>query len=264
MDDGFRPRLVLPQVTLVAVTSVNLSATLAALEATMAEVEFGAAKLLTDADLSQLPTELEAVAIPPINTAEAYSRFVLCKLLDHVSTSHALLIQWDGHAIDARRWRSEFLEYDYIGASWPQFSDGHDVGNGGFSLRSRRLLEACRSPAFTPSHPEDVAIGRLNRPWLEAQGLRFAPRDLADAFSAERASSLDKAFGFHGAWHMPQVLGADRFWTMYQELENRTSVYHDASLIMSHLIKDRYGLSRCMKLVWDKLQHTLSGSRNIP
>ena len=264
MDDAFRPRLVLPQVTLVAVTSVNLSATLAALQATMSEVEFGAAKLLTDGDLSRLPKELEAVAIPRMKTAEAYSQFVLHNLVEYVSTSHALLVQWDGYVINARRWRSEFLEYDYIGASWPQFSDGHDVGNGGFSLRSRRLLEACRSPAFTRSYPEDVAIGRLNRTWLEAQGLRFAPRDLADAFSAERASSLDKAFGFHGAWHMPQVLGADRFWTMYQELENRTSVYHDASLIMSHLIKDRYGLSRCMKLVWDKLQHTLSGSRNIP
>ena len=98
-------------------------------------------------------------------------------------------------------------------------TDGLDVGNGGFSLRSRRLLEICRSPQFLFSHPEDVAIGRHNRPWLVAQGVRFAPRELADSFSAERASSVKAAFGFHGVWHMPQLIGADRFWEAYCELD---------------------------------------------
>jgi hypothetical protein len=66
---------------------------------------------------------------------------------------------------DAARWRDAFLEYDYIGASWLQFDDG----NGGFSLRTRRLMELCRDPAFVPVHPEDLAIGRTNRAWLESQ-----------------------------------------------------------------------------------------------
>lgn len=254
----------LDQVTLIAATSVNVDATIQAMEACRRNIRFAACKLLTHGTPRDVPSGIDVAIIPEMKTSRQYSDLMLCNLADHVDTAHCLVVQWDGHVVNPQLWNDSFLEYDYIGASWPQFGDGHDVGNGGFSLRSRRLLEACRSPAFTPSHPEDVAIGRLNRTWLEAQGLRFAPRNLADAFSAERASSLDKAFGFHGAWHMPQVLGADRFWTMYQELENRTSVYHDASLIMSHLIKDRCGLSRCMKLVWDKFQHTLSGSRNFP
>lgn len=246
-------RLDLPGVTLVAATSINCEATLQAIEACLAKVRFAACKLLTHEPPARTVPSLETVIIPRLTSSQQYSRLILSGLFEHIDTSHCLIVQWDGYVLDPARWDPQFLEYDFVGASWPHFDDGHDVGNGGFSLRSRRLLEACRSPQFTFGHPEDVAIGRGNRDWLEAQGLRFAPRALADAFSAERASSPDVTFGFHGVWHMPRVMGADHFWDTYCGLEDRSTVFHDQAAIMRQLARQPHGLRRCMKMGWDGL-----------
>ena len=252
-----RTRLFLGDVTLLAVTSVNLPATVAALEACLANIDYGAAKLLSDRNPGTLPPGLEHVEIPPLRSSRAYSNFVLRDLGDHVATSHALLVQWDGHVIDAKRWRSDFLDYDFIGASWPQFSDGFDVGNGGFSLRSRALIQSCRDPEFEIFHPEDLAIGRKNRTMLEAHGLRFAPRDLADLFSAERAGNTATSFGFHGVWHMPDLLGRDEFWRIYRGLDERTSVHHDVGTLMWKLAGGRGGARRALGWLGDRLGHAV-------
>ena len=220
-------RLSLPQVTLCAASSTNVTATVRALEASLNQVDFAAVKLFTDVDITPDHPRVVVVPITRLIASRAYSEFLLSGMVDHVQTSHCLIAQWDGHVLDARRWRSEFLDYDYIGASWPQFSDGWDVGNGGFSLRSRRLMEACRNPAFHAYHPEDIAIGRANRGWLESMGMRFAPRELADMFSAERAGDAASSFGFHGAWLMPQAIGADAFWDIYRHLDDRTTIRHN-------------------------------------
>lgn len=247
------PRLALPQVTLIAVTSVNLAATVTALETSMAQIDFGAIKLLSDRRPDRLPQEAEWVPIGALGSASAYSDFMLNRLADHVTTSHALVVQWDGHVIDAARWRPDFLEYDYIGASWPQFEDGHDVGNGGFSLRSRDLLEACRAPDFRAAHPEDVAIARSNRTSLEAQGLRFAPRPLADDFAAERAGNPATSFGYHGVWHMPRLLGREAFWQLYLGLDERSSVRNDFADILFKIGSGRRGFGRAVRFLRDQI-----------
>lgn len=247
-------RLELPEVTLVALTSVNVTATVAALERSMSLVAFGAAKLISDHAPSVLPKGLEWVRIAPLHSSAAYSEFVLHRLADHVSTSHCLLVQWDGHVVHTERWRPDFLDFDYIGASWPQFKDGHDVGNGGFSLRSRALLEACRSPEFRASHPEDLAIGRENRAYLESLGLRIAPRTIADAFAAERRAHPDRSFGYHGVWHMPDILGIDSFWAIYSELDERTSVRHNFSNLSKQVARGRGGIGRVLTLIRDRLR----------
>src|SRR5690349_6482270 len=68
---------------------------------------------------------------------EDYNRFVVTELHNHFNTEHCLLIQWDGYVINPEAWSDEFLQYDYIGAPW----DTNIVGNGGFSLRSKRFCE---------------------------------------------------------------------------------------------------------------------------
>ncbi len=254
-------RLSLPHVTLIAVSSVNLLATIGALKASMAQVDFGAAKLLSDCPPAWLPDGAEWVSISRLTSAATYSEFILGKLVDHITTSHALVVQWDGHVLDAKKWQSEFMEYDFIGASWPQFSDGHDVGNGGFSLRSRALLEACRATGFRPSHPEDLAIGRHNRSWLEAQGLRIAPRDLADAFSAERAGDPTKSFGYHGVWHMPKVLGSDDFWKIYAELDDRTTLRHDFASVLWQVACGKAGAGRAFSMIRDRFRTSAARKR---
>jgi hypothetical protein len=247
-------RLSLPQVTLCAVSSVNVQATVRALEASLAQIDVAAALLLTDRPVKPDHPAIRVVPIAPIPSARAYSDFLLTQLVDHVATSHCLVIQWDGHVLDAARWQPDFLDHDYIGASWPQFADGHDVGNGGFSLRSRRLMELCRDPAFRRDHPEDVAIGRTNRAWLEAQGMRFAPRALADRFAAERAGDVTTSFGYHGAWLMPQAIGVYPFWSLYRQLDDRSTIRHDFSAIFKQIGQGRGGWVRALRLALDQFR----------
>jgi hypothetical protein len=248
-----RERLSLPQVTLCAVSSTNVAATIRAMEATLTHISFSDAILFTDVEVGEEDCastgEIRVVRIDRIESAEAYSRFMLTQLVGHIQTSHCLTVQWDGHVIDAARWRPEFLAYDYVGARWPQFDDGHVVGNGGFSLRSRRLMEACRSHDFKGHHPEDVAICRTNRVLLEQEGLKFAPAELADQFAAERAGDPASSFGYHGVFHMPQVLGVDEFWKVYLTLDERSSLGRDFKVLLSALQKSPNSGLRSLRMI---------------
>lgn len=244
-------RIMLPQVTLCAATSVNIKATLNALEASLAQIEFAACKLFTDASIKPRHPGIIVVPIPRLGSSAAYSDFLLTQMVDHLETSHCLVTQWDGHVIDAGRWCPEFLDYDYIGARWPQFDDGHDVGNGGFSLRSRRLMEACREPEFEISHPEDIAIGRINRGWLESRGMRFAPQGLADLFAAERGGDLEASFGYHGVWNMPRAIGVKAFWSVYRDLDDRGTVKRDFASILKNVRHGQGGSARVFQMIVD-------------
>lgn len=247
-------RLSLPQVTLCAVTSVNVAATLKALEACLVQVRFADCVLLTDAQVQPPHPEIRIVPIRRLTSSDAYSAFLLSSLVDHVGSSHCLVAQWDGHIVNARRWRAEFLQYDYIGASWPQFADGQDVGNGGFSLRSRRLMELCRAPQFIPLHPEDLAIGRTNRARLEAQGIRFASREMADEFSTERTGDITRSFGYHGVFNMPRVVGVDAFGQIYDGLDDRGTVRHDFSGIVKDIWRQPRGRRLALRMLKDFLR----------
>jgi hypothetical protein len=173
----------------------------------MRHARFG--KVLLLSDRPPPPRIDSAIAwrqIAPLASRSDYSRFMLRNLAEHIETSHALCVQWDGFVLNAQAWDPQFLEYDYIGAVWPHFADGHNVGNGGFSLRSRRLLEACTKLPFDEIQPEDVVIGRVYRRRLEEQGLRFAPDSVARRFAYERTPSTGKEFGFHGAFNLVRYL----------------------------------------------------------
>ncbi|QNE05889.1 DUF5672 family protein [Croceicoccus marinus] len=250
-------RLDLKRVTLCAASSVNLAATVRALELCMAQIDFAEALLFTDsASIERLPpidSAIRIVEIAPLLSSAAYSNFILQGLPGHVTSDFCLVVQWDGHVIDAGHWQDEFLDYDYIGASWPQFDDGHDVGNGGFSLRSRCLMALCRSSEFTAHHPEDIAIGRTNRAFLEARGMRFAPRDLADRFAAERAGDPDVSFGYHGVFLMPRVLGDEGFWNAYASLDELSSLRPDFNDLLRSVLRGDKGARRAVTMIGRKL-----------
>lgn len=215
-----RPEL--PDVTLVAVTSVAVEATVAALRRSMRQAQFGEVLLLCD----QKPSDGADPAIQwrPIGRLTSrcdYSRFMLSDLAGHISTSHALCVQWDGFVLHGDAWDPQFLDYDYIGAVWPHFSDDHNVGNGGFSLRSRRLLEECRALDYQGPELEDVVISRFCRPRLEAEGIRFAPAAVAQRFAYERESPTGREFGFHGSYNLVRYLAPGEALHLFRSLEPR-------------------------------------------
>ena len=197
----------LPDLTLCAVDCINPVLALRALDISMQQCRFGGAVFLSDsADQYELPG-CRMVSIPRIRSRAEYSHLMLKDLGRHFATSHVLVIQWDGYVINGATWRPEFLQYDYIGAPWAFHSDDHRIGNGGFSLRSRRLLDALQDPQVADLDPEDDAIGRRYRDLLETRyGIRFPNEDLARAFSLESMPPIGPPFGFHGLMNMWMVL----------------------------------------------------------
>jgi tetratricopeptide (TPR) repeat protein len=84
------------------------------------------------------------------------------------------------------------------------------VGNGGFSLRSRKLLEALQDPRIELVDAEDETICRTCRPLLERDhGIRFGSEALADRFSFEAAYPIGKQFGFHGLFNFCRTVAPD-------------------------------------------------------
>jgi hypothetical protein len=207
-------------VTLCAVTSVARDATLAAMRHSLSQLQFDRALLLSDSCPPGIDeTDIEWRRIAPLKSREDYSRFILHELAYYIDSRHVLIVQWDGFVRDGRRWQDAFLDYDYIGAPWPHFLDGASVGNGGFSLRSKRLLEATRT--IPPgSEPEDILICRTYRQKLETvDGLRFAGLEIASQFSYERICSTGLEFGFHGAYNLFAELPDSMFRSLISSIE---------------------------------------------
>jgi hypothetical protein len=191
----------LPEVTICAADSIFVDLTVRALDLSMARVAFGDAILFSDVPRSGA---FRHVSIPAMRSLADYSRFVLNDLVRHVRTPYALVIQWDGYVVEPSAWRRAFLKYDYIGAPWPDLPAERAIGNGGFSLRSRRLMEAVAAMKPAPLVNEDVVIGHHLRPALETQaGMRFPPIKVAAQFSHEFAEAREQPFGFHGLENMP-------------------------------------------------------------
>ena len=199
----------LADVTLVCIDTANHALALRALDRSTSGILFARALLLTDALPAGLcpPAGVEVVPIAPLKSRDDYSRFVLKSLLPFIETTHALLVQWDGYVVNASAWSPDFLSRDYVGAAWFWRDDDMRVGNGGFSLRSRRLLEALQDPRVVLDGPEDTTICRTFRPLLEREhGIRFADEATAARFSFEADYPVGKPFGFHGLFNFHRVV----------------------------------------------------------
>ena len=209
--------LTLPGVTLCCIDTANHALALRALLRSCEGVRFARALFLTDALPAGVvaPEGIDVVAIPPLGSRDAYSAFVLKSLLPHVATPHVLLVQWDGYVVNPDAWDPAFADCDYIGAKWFWHDDGMRVGNGGFSLRSRRLLEALQDPRIVLVEAEDTTICRTFRPLLEREfGIRFAAEALADRFSYEAAYPIGRPFGFHGLFNFCRTVPPDEIAAM--------------------------------------------------
>jgi len=202
--------------TLVCADTRNHQLALRALRLCMDACRFGRVLFLTDQSAEH--AGVETVAIPALTSAADYSRLMIKGLREHIDTPLALVVQWDGYVIHPECWQDSFRDYDYIGARWPWLPPGRDVGNGGFSLRSKRLLDALADPDIADIAVEDVAIGQAYRTLLESRhGIRFAPGELADRFSFEVTPPPHPTFGFHALFNfwltvpdadLPRILAA--------------------------------------------------------
>jgi tetratricopeptide (TPR) repeat protein len=210
-------RVVMEDTTLCIVDCANHALAQRALRLSMAACAFPQVKFLSDREFRA--PDVSSVLIDPIRSPAEYSRFMMKGLLRHIDTGYVLVIQWDGYLVNPAAWSEEFLLFDYVGARWDNSKHRreahHNVGNGGFSLRSRALLQALQDPAIEPFHPEDVAICRKHRNYLEERhGITFAPDAVADRFSFEHLETPGLPFGFHGVTNIARFVAAPGWATM--------------------------------------------------
>jgi len=201
--------LQLPDVTLIAIDSVAHALTRRALEDTRMQVEPASTIVWSDSP-DAVPTGATWVKCDPLLSLESVAEVLWWRVPQLVTTSHYLLVQWDGWVLDHKEWKPEFLEYDYLGAPW-WYRDGLNVGNGGFCLRSTRLAKylVSHSSDFPIKLPEDDVLCRRYRRELEGRGFRWAADELAWHFSFEFTRAYPRSFGFHGYLNWPNVLPSD-------------------------------------------------------
>ena len=212
-----KKKLALPNVTLLAATSIEIDMTQLALRISFRNIKFGAVKLLSSSLPSKKYSDIEYISIPTINNIADYNRIIIEDLHKYFKTSHCLVVQPDSFVVDSDLWKDEFLQFDYIGAPWSEKLQVNPslilnmkkncVGNGGFSLRSRKLVESTAKINFAslnfPFKNEDIIICHYLYEQMLDNGIRFATPEIAAKFSMENENRLygqdvNKVFGFHG------------------------------------------------------------------
>ena len=187
-------------------------------------VVFDNIKLLTSIKIPQkyhqtlYENKIEVVYINKIKNRNDYNKFIIYDLYKYVDSERVMIIQWGGFPINSKHWSEEFLNYDYIGAPWffESLIYKHKVGNGGFSIRSKRLCEfTAKNERFVRKisrsnnlleygynfNAEDNLICIINKVLLETSGFCFAPFEIAKKFSAETEPYSKDHYGFHGFHH---------------------------------------------------------------
>jgi hypothetical protein len=203
----------LPNVTLLAVSSIEIPATIKALQISSEKINFAKIVLVSDVKPDNLPDSIEYAYYPKITCSHDFDVFAIEHLGEYFDTSHVLLVQYHGFVIHPELWDNEWLKFDFIGAGWEQrkefisLSTGTmvRVGNGGFSLRSKKLYDTMKKLGLKCVYDrsfsnDDGLINSLFRKTLLENGINYPTVEVAARFSYENPIPENIGvipFGFH-------------------------------------------------------------------
>lgn len=212
-------KIQLKNITLICIDGVNPDIGLKAIKYSTKHIDFAKNILLSHIKPDNVPDDIIYQEIPKL-THDTYSQFMLHELYKYVDTEYCLTIHDDGFIINPHLWDDEFLEYDYIGAPWKNYGQINRVGNGGFSLRSKKLINLCRY--MDSQGHEDGTICLRYKNALEQHGCKFAPVEVAMRFSLESRIpecdfDLNNCFGFHGRGDPKNMCDHDGFYQQFQD-----------------------------------------------
>jgi hypothetical protein len=189
----------LPNITLIALTSVRLPQTIKALEYRCKGINFGKVKIASDIKPDNLPDFIIHEYTEKSSNIDEWNYNIIYNLTKHIDTEFALLIHDNGFVVHPESWRNEFLDYDYIGAPWPLPKDnfsyrdinGNIIRQGNsVSLRSKKLLDIPIKlnlewkPFYGFTNEDGFICVNYRHKYLE-EGCRFADIDVAKYFSRE-------------------------------------------------------------------------------
>jgi hypothetical protein len=207
-------------IDLIAISTNKVEETIAALNFSSNRLSFENIFLFTD---KYIKGNFECVLIPKLKDIIEYNNVIL-DLNKFIKSDFALVIQHDGHILNPDNWSNEFLNYDYIGAPWPNSKEWNmrwknypdeisskifknisqnRIGNGGFSLRSKKFLEY--SSQFEKNFlkhgvPEDIFLNVVNYDLSQEFKINYPSVGTAIKFSYEtplKGSDYSKLKRYH-------------------------------------------------------------------
>ncbi len=226
-------RLQLPDVTLCAVTSINYELTVRAVKLCMEQCDFADVVMIAGQAVDA-PFRVEVV--PPFRGID-YAPLVCRNLTRHTNSAFNLLVQYDGYIVDTGAWTDKFYDYDFIGAKWPWHIEGRRVGNSGFCLRSKKLLDIMAEMPLPEAGAffDDVYFCHTVREPLEQyHGIKFAPEAVADQFAYERHTPDRPTFGFHGMFNCWRHTDDDEMIAICPQLDDLYVTWRPYAEILFH------------------------------
>ena len=206
-------KLQLPDVTLIAISSVFIPETIRALQISSENINYADIKLISHELPQNLPNNIKFEKCNKINNIDDFNSFCFYDLYKYFNTSHCLSVQYHATVLNAYVWEDSWLQYDWIGAPW-KYSDNAYItktgkhirqGNGGFTLKSRKILELPTKYDLPMKSEqgwknEDGQFCVYWEPLFTDLGVKYAPVEVAAKFSYENEVPENKGlktFGFH-------------------------------------------------------------------
>ncbi len=190
-------------------------------------------------------------------TKKEYSDYCF-HMSDYSDNDFVLIVQHDGFICNPKLWDDDFLKFDYLGAPFNNFAMSicsdqfmespcyNSVGNGGFSLRSKKLLNFMKFISNLPRirEEEDIVLCIQYYNLAKSMGIKFADKNLSHKFSYESDMKADrwitteyfdpiKQFGFHHISNKNKLL---------KDLKIRNEVKHFTNYLKKSKIEDFFDI----------------------
>lgn len=195
-------KLQLPSVTLLCVDCVDVDRAIAVVEHCKTMADFGSVKVISNQERNY-----PIVKISSLHTLVMYSVWMLTESYKYIDTDYVLTVQRDGWILNPEQWDNDWLKYDFVG---PVFDQYDEVGSGGFSLRSKRLMQYLSTQFAGWDGTEETANAIQSKAGLYEDGVisfnfknefNICPIDVANRFAQggnqNPANHNSKPFGFH-------------------------------------------------------------------
>jgi hypothetical protein len=198
-------------------------ATIPSISKSMKELPGSRGLILSIEKPKNLPEHIHWMQIYPLDY-RGYSTFMMHCLYAFIDTEFCLVVQDDGWVLDGNNWKEDYYNYDYIGGithaglvgnelhlgfNWVDKKDPIVVQNGGFSLRSRRFLEAPNQHGVAQMFSmnmdlwnEDVQLSCLHHSLFTNLGYKIAPKEISKEFAIEHVAPI-----FHDDLDFSKLLG---------------------------------------------------------
>ncbi len=210
----------LPNVTLVIAETRAHALAARTINDLVSRVKFGDILIYSD-KLIDVPGAC-SIAVKDWSDKFLSGHFYYTQAAEPIKTSHALLMEWDAGLNKPEVWTDDFLQYDFIGAPWPgrghsRVRNGQNVGNGGFMLLSKQMIDYLYRTRSRFKIATDYHLACEYRTEIEREGnFKWAKDDVAVKFSFEgwdygptELHVAPDSFGYHGVFNWHAVLNRE-------------------------------------------------------